>query len=60
VRTLLATTALDVTGGLRELSFERVLDATVNQNTQQPLKSNKTWTRDLPSLDALSARPLSM
>jgi hypothetical protein len=60
VRTLLATTALDVTGGLRELSFERVLDATVNQNTQQPLKYNKTWTRDLPSLDAFSARPLSM
>jgi iron complex outermembrane receptor protein len=46
-----ATTALDVTGGLKEVSFERVLDASVNQNTLQPLSYNKTWTRDLPSLD---------
>src|SRR5450755_3472528 len=46
-----ATTALDVTGSLKEVSFERVLDASVNQNTLQPLSYNKTWTRDLPSLD---------
>jgi iron complex outermembrane recepter protein len=46
-----ATSALDVTGGLKEVSFERVLDAEVNQSTLQPLAYNKTWTRDLPSAD---------
>jgi iron complex outermembrane receptor protein len=47
-----ATTALDVTAGIKEVSFERVLDATVNQKTGQPLSYNKTWNRDLPSFDA--------
>ena len=47
-----ATSALDVTGGVKVVSFERVLDAEVYQNTLQPLSYDRTWTRSLPSLDA--------
>jgi iron complex outermembrane receptor protein len=46
-----AITGLDVTGGFKEVSFERVLDASVNQNTLQPLAYDKTWRRALPSAD---------
>ena len=44
--------ALDVTGGLKYVNFERDINATVNQKTGLPLEYSKTWTRDLPSLDA--------
>lgn len=44
--------ALDITGGLKFVRFERELSATVNQKTGQPLSYDETWTRTLPSLDA--------
>ena len=43
--------ALDVTGGVKYVNFERNLQASVNQKTQLPLDYSHTWTRDLPSLD---------
>ncbi len=42
---------LDVTGGVKYVNFERVIDSPVNQGTELPLDYSKTWTRDLPSVD---------
>jgi iron complex outermembrane receptor protein len=42
---------LDLTAGDKYVSFERYIDAPVNQGTLQPLLYDKTWTRDLPSAD---------
>jgi iron complex outermembrane receptor protein len=42
---------LDVTGGMKHVSFERDLAAPVNQGTQLPIDYSTTWTRNLPSLD---------
>jgi iron complex outermembrane recepter protein len=47
-----AITDLDITGGLKYVNFQRVLDAPVNQGTQLPIDYSKTWDRDLPSIDA--------
>jgi iron complex outermembrane recepter protein len=46
-----ALPGLDVTGGLKYVNFERVIDSPVNQGTSLPLDYNQTWTRDLPSFD---------
>jgi iron complex outermembrane recepter protein len=45
-------TDLDVTGGIKYVNFQRVLDAPVNQGTELPIDYSKTWTRDLASIDA--------
>jgi iron complex outermembrane receptor protein len=42
---------LDLTAGDKYVSFERYIDAPVNQGTLQPLVYDKTWTRNLPSAD---------
>jgi iron complex outermembrane recepter protein len=42
---------LDLTAGDKYVSFERFINAPVNQSTLQPLLYDKTWTRDLPSAD---------
>ncbi|MDB6085757.1 MAG: hypothetical protein JWN43_3638 [Gammaproteobacteria bacterium] len=42
---------LDVTGGLKYVSFQRVMVDPVNQGTLLPLDYKQTWTRDLPSAD---------
>jgi iron complex outermembrane recepter protein len=47
-----AWSALDVTGGLKFVRFERYIDAPVNQGTLQPLVYDVAWTRNLPSFDA--------
>lgn len=46
-----ATTALDATAGLKYVSFERDMNAPVNQGTLLPLLYSETWTRALPSVD---------
>lgn len=44
---------LDVTGGIKHVSFERDLVSPVNQKTQLPVSDYEhTWTRNLASLDA--------
>ncbi len=47
-----AIDGLDLTGGVKHVSFERLLDASVNQKTGTPLNYDKTWTRNLASFDA--------
>ena len=48
-----ASDALTVTPGLKYVSFNRGLNATVNQGaTGQPLNTSQTWNKALPSLDA--------
>lgn len=47
-----ATHALNISAGDRLVSFERELDAPVNQGTMLPLYYDETWTRNLPSIDA--------
>jgi iron complex outermembrane receptor protein len=47
-----ALDALDVTGGVKLVRFERLLDAPVNQGTMLPLVYDKSWSRSLPSIDA--------
>jgi iron complex outermembrane receptor protein len=42
---------LELTAGDKYVSFERYINAPVNQTTLQPLIYDKTWTRDLPSVD---------
>ncbi len=44
--------AFSFSAGDRLVSFERLLDAPVNQNTLTPLYYDETWQRNLPSLDA--------
>ncbi len=46
-----AIPGLDVTGGLKYVNFQRIIDSPVNQGTELPLDYTKTWTRDLPSFD---------
>jgi iron complex outermembrane receptor protein len=44
---------LDVTGGVKHVSFERDLNAPVNQKSGLPVNDYEiTWTRNLESLDA--------
>ena len=44
---------LTVTPGLKYVSFNRTIDATVNQgSTGAPLSSSQTWTKALPTLTA--------
>jgi iron complex outermembrane recepter protein len=44
---------LDITGGVKHVSFERDLNSPVNQKTQLPVTGfEHTWTRNLSSLDA--------
>jgi iron complex outermembrane receptor protein len=47
-------TDLDVTGGVKHVSFERDINAAVNQGGGHgfPLTYDETWTRNLSSLDA--------
>ncbi len=47
-----ALDGLDLTGGVKQVNFERVLDATVNQKTGTSLTYDKTWDRNLASFDA--------
>ena len=47
-----AVDGLDLTGGIKHVNFERVLDAAVNQKTGTPLSTDKTYTRNLASFDA--------
>ncbi|OIQ94408.1 TonB dependent receptor [mine drainage metagenome] len=48
-----ASDALTVTPGLKYVSFNRTIDATVNQGaTGAPLSSSQTWTKALPTLTA--------
>jgi iron complex outermembrane recepter protein len=48
-----ATDALTVTPGLKYVSFNRTMDATVNQGaTGLPLNTSQTWTKALPTLTA--------
>ncbi len=47
-----AVDGLDLTGGIKHVNFERVLDAAVNQKTGTPLATDKTYTRNLASFDA--------
>jgi iron complex outermembrane receptor protein len=44
---------LDITGGVKHVTFERDLVAPVNQSTRSPVGDYEhTWTRNLSSLDA--------
>ena len=44
---------LTVTPGLKYVSFNRTIDATVNQGaTNGPLSTSQTWTKALPTLNA--------
>lgn len=48
-----ATDALTVTPGLKYVSFNRTIDAAVNQGaTNAPLNTSQTWTKALPTLTA--------
>ena len=48
-----ATNDLTVTPGLKYVSFNRTIDATVNQgSTGAPLSTSQTWTKALPTLTA--------
>ena len=48
-----ATDALTVTPGLKYVSFNRGMNATVNQGaTGLPLNTSQTWNKALPTLDA--------
>jgi len=48
-----ATDALTVTPGLKYVSFNRWINATVNQGaTNAPLYTSQTWTKALPALNA--------
>ncbi|WP_283745474.1 TonB-dependent receptor [Sideroxydans sp. CL21] len=48
-----ASEALTVTPGLKYVSFNRMMDATVNQGaTGAPLNTSQTWTKALPTLTA--------
>ncbi len=47
-----ATDALTVTPGLKYVSFNRSINATVNQGKGGSLNSSQTWTKALPALTA--------
>jgi iron complex outermembrane receptor protein len=44
--------ALTLTPGLKYVSFNRTIDATVNQGNSLPLNTSQTWTKALPTLTA--------
>jgi hypothetical protein len=46
-----AFTGLDVTGGIKFVRLDRLLDAPVKQKTMLALSYDESWTRNLPSLD---------
>ena len=47
-----ATDALTVTPGVKYVSFNRTIDATVNQGNFLPLNTSQTWNKALPTLTA--------